>query len=176
MRSAVLCISCNFHQKLIFSHMSQCPSPWDGGCQTFNFCGVLAISCNFQQNSVLVNVGRDPLWIRGNRKHEFYIPFNFHCECFTLIGPSTASPCSMGWCCQAWVTLRSRHFMYFLGKKEIFANWPPHHIHEDGGLEKYGIPIQISTFHSIHSKIVLEKTLHFTPTHEGWRMRKHYLS
>ena len=45
-----LYILCSFHQKNFFSDMAQCPSPWDGGCQTLNFCKVLAILCNFQQN------------------------------------------------------------------------------------------------------------------------------
>ena len=45
----VLYISYNFHHTFIFSDMAQYPSPWDGGCQAFNFCGGLTISCNSQQ-------------------------------------------------------------------------------------------------------------------------------
>ena len=107
---AFMYISCNFHQNIVSSDMSQCHSPWCGGCQThLEFWEFHAIS----NKLVSSESGPNPLWRSRNRKCEFCvaldIPLNFHHECFPWIGLSTPSPFSIV------VVLSNMSFMYSSG-------------------------------------------------------------
>ena len=134
------------------------PSPWAGGCQTSHFYGVLGIKCSFQHR--FSELGLNSLWRWGNRKHEFCvvldIPLSFHHECFSWIGTSTPSPCSMGMLLPNISFMHSSgHFKQFLGKN-FFVNWPPHHTHEVG-VVNMGFPYRSWHFFQLLAKIIFGK-------------------
>ena len=89
----VLYSSYNFHKKIVFSDMDQCPSPGGGGYQSFNFCGGLDIC----------RCGRIE-----NMRYVWFLTFHWISilNVFSWIGTSTPSLLPWGWCCQTSVWCR----------------------------------------------------------------------
>ena len=125
--------------------MAQCHSPCD-------FCGVLAISYNF--GKTFLWIGPKPLWMWGNRKHEFYIPLNSHHECSPIelaLQPPPLTPWSgvakYELCAVLDISCTSYEKKSFLCKLTLTQHpwrWE---------MVKCSFSVHIWTFHSILSKI-----------------------
>ena len=158
---AVLHISCNYHQTLIFSELAQCSSPWDGDCKTLNFCGVWPFHVILSK-TFLVN-GAQTLWRGGGTEN---INFTFHWIpiMFFMNWPLNHLPLFYTVVLPNVLCLILDISCKFLGKKRFFCKLaPPHHSHEEGVWWNMGFLYRSGYF----IQFVAKNYPHLTPTFEG---------
>ena len=102
---AVLYISCNFHKTLFFVIW---PNALSHGVDVAkNSTSVVLWAFHVISSNIFNEFIPNSLWRWDNGKHKFLvvleIPLNFHHECFSWIGTSSPSPCSMSVVCQTSV-------------------------------------------------------------------------